>query len=197
MHPVVRIILQGMPSLVMRVATSTTGDDYCYYEKASIINSAKVTSVKFRVKIETSGSSSCQNIAVRNGTKQTIVLLKNGSVICNASGTSPYTHTMTTTNENEYEIRLNGTTNAEFYVNGVLVHTAAYTNLANDANNSIFWGDTSGSANYGGSALWRYLQYNLDYGTNPLNYVEWMAVSKPTSQGWTLVGTDLATLIEE
>lgn len=201
MHPVVRAILQGggyAPSASMRISTSTTGTDYCYYIKTAIINGTKVTVVEGIIKGETSGSGNeaSGSIGISNGARRTKMAVKNGSVICDSGGSAPYTHTVdTTTADITCKIKLNGTTNAEFYVNEVLVYTLPYASMTVDASNYIAFGDMTNVANCGGSTLWRSLKYYLDYVGAPATFTEWAPVSKPDSQGWTLTGTDLATIV--
>jgi hypothetical protein len=196
MHPVIRAILQGL-SFAMRIATSATGTDFCYFEKTSLVNSTKTTAVESLFRVETSGSTECQQIVIRNGTKSTGISIKLASIICNFTGTGPYTHSVDTTVDHIYKIELQGTTQAVFYVDGVAVHTASYANLGASATNSIYWGDGSTTANKGGSLIWKSFKYNLDLIGTPAAFVEWDSSSKPNTQGWTLNGTDLATIIEE
>jgi hypothetical protein len=201
MHPVVRAILQsGGINYAMRIATSTTGTDLCYYDSSGTIISGKTVVAEGTCKIETSGSSGCQGIVVGNGTKYATMLITGTSVICNYGGTSPFTHSMTTTADTIYKVKFNGTTNVEFYVstNGVdytLIHTATYANIVSAAFGKVEFGDGFSAANVGGSGIWKSFRYNMDYVADPTNFVVWDPASLPSSQGWTAGGTALATII--
>jgi hypothetical protein len=196
MHPVVMALLRGNSKFVMRISTSTTGTNTCHFTKGTV-DSSKVSVLEFETKVETSGSTVSQIAAIRNGTKSAFLGLCAGSIICNFQGTSPYTYNVDTSVLHVYMIKLNGTTNCEFYIDGVLIHTATYANLYSSTANYFNFGDTSSTAGYGGSVVWGAVKYNTDYGADPNNFVVCDPSSKPNEQGWTLGGTDLATIIEE
>lgn len=179
----------------MRIATSTTGTDYCRFVKTGLLTAANTTVLECTIKCETSGSGANINMALNNGTKYTDLATKPTYIVCNYSGTSPYTHSMDTTSEHVYKMKFNGTTNCEFYVDGVLVHTATYANLVSSASNVMQVGDCDNSANMGGSTLWKTIRYNLNYVGSPTSFVEWDPTTLPSAQGWTLQGSALATIV--
>lgn len=183
----------------MRIATSTTGTDSGYFNKSSLITASNTTVVEAKVRIETGGSITSQMITVRNGVKGATFSIGNGSVICNSLGITTSTVTMDTISEYHiYKIKFNGTTNAEFYIDDVLRYAATYANLCADSStNSIYWGDGNTTANWGGSAVYQYFKYNLDYVSAPTDFITWLpSQGLPSANGWTATGTaSLATLL--
>lgn len=197
MHPVVRAILQSGATVIsaMRIATSTTETDTCGFYRPDTLNTSKTASFKCEVKAETSGTDVGQSVIFRNGVKQAMIGIKADSIICNYLGTSPHTHSIDMTAKHELRIDIENTTSAKFYADGTLIHTAAYADLVSNAVHGPFFGDAENSANKGGSFVWYGASFNLD--TSGGTWVTWTPASEPTSQGWTLFGTDLATIIEE
>lgn len=182
----------------MKIATSTTGTDNCQFQKSNIITTGNTIVLEAKVKIESAGTHHAFDMAIFNGVKRYMLYVKNGSVICNGIGVSPTTHSISNlTGYHTYKLKMNSTTNCEFYFDETLIATTPYADIETYSQNILAFGDGSTVAGHGGSTLWGYVKYNLDYGTNPTAFVEWQPMSKPISQGWTLAGTDLATLITE
>jgi hypothetical protein len=180
----------------MQIATSTTGTDYLYFAKTGLITVGNVTVIEATLKVESAGSGLAQSMSVRDGTKMAAIGYKTSSIICNFGGTLPYTYAVDTSVYHKYTIKLNGTTNAEFLLDDVVIHTATYADLFTNASNFMHFGDGDGAVTYGGSVLWKSVRYNLNYGTQPNNFVEWNpTIGLPSVNGWTANGTvSLATI---
>ena len=194
--------LKGIYTHVMRISTSTTGTDICAYIKSVALTAANTKSVEARLKLETVGSVNGQTVYMYDsaGKLAQIFVLATG-IKCNAFGTTPTTITTDTTlAQHTFQLKFNGTTNVEYYVDGVLKHTTPYAELYTSVSNAntLGFGDPNNSANTGGSVLWKYAKYNPDVVGSPAGYTEWTPVSLPSAQGWTSTGTEsLATIIEE
>jgi hypothetical protein len=168
--------------------TTVTGTDYIFYQKLSLITVANTTVLEAGIKIETSGTLGCQWLCVANGTKQGIILIGDGFVTFNFNLSPKTIYTNTSDKIHIYKIKFNGTTSLDYYIDGILIYSYTYANLYADTNNRIFFGDGQGSANYGGSALYTYVTYCLDYVNNPGAVVTLnCATTLPTNAGWTAV----------
>lgn len=181
----------------MRIATSTTGTDMCHFYKESIFNSTKTIVAIGKVKVETSGSTSAQTMQLTNGVRRVEISFKNGSVILGSLSFGGITHTIDTSVDHDYEMRISSADGGKFYIDGALIHSIAYASLQSNTSNSVYFGDIFGSANIGGSVLWKSFKYNLDFVGTPTTFTEWLPTSLPSAQGWTVGGTaGLATIVE-
>jgi hypothetical protein len=176
---------------ILSIDTAGTGEGQAYNIESGNIVISNLKRMESRLQVISNDGSATQPshmLAVGDGVKQFVVLIKTNEIVLFNNTSSPqliFTGDMTIFRIVKIEM---DNVDAKVYVDGNLEHTEPYATIFTGAVNDIRFGDTtSSSTGFNANINYDYVYYNLDVASNP-GGTDWVIDGDLVSQEVTITG---------